>query len=283
MRTSISNLNGEQQNKLNHLSRDLKRALNPLAIICYGHRASINFQSSAFSNSGVRKGNSSVFDIFLMINNDETLPDSVVMEIARRSCAAHTAGNIMVFRMRDVLLSLQNESRFFSSIFRNGILLYGNKNALGLLPAPLPPVCFTSDREKQALHSLLQHARQCLLRVERNLKDGYNDPQLNIIYLNESAVFSIRYFIAAYWGIEMHAGLKELLKFTVNITDDLNEVFPCNTMEEVIMFHVINLDLIDEGFCAGDVMIRTLFKRVSALFSLSQSCAQRKIAQLLPA
>ncbi|SEA81673.1 hypothetical protein [Pedobacter hartonius] len=283
MRTSISNLNGEQQNKLNHLSRDLKRALNPLAIICYGHRAGVSFQSSAFLNSGVRKSNSSVFDIFLMINNDETLPDSVVLEIARRSCAAHTAGNIIVFRMQDVLLNLKNESRFFSSIFRNGILLHGNKNALRLLPAPLPPVCFTSDYEKQALHTLLQYSQQCLLRVEKNLKDGYDDPQLNLILLNESAVFSIRYFIAAYWGTEIQAGLNDLLKFSTNITDDLNGLFPCNTMEELIMFHVINLDLIDEGFCAGDALIRTLFKRVSRLVALSKSCAQRKIAQLLPA
>jgi hypothetical protein len=63
----------------------------------------------------------------------------------------------------------------------------------------------------------------------------------------------------------------------------LKMIFPCNTMEEVILFHIINLDLIDEGFCLRDTIIRTLFKRVSKMIAASQSCAQRKIAQLLPA
>jgi hypothetical protein len=283
MRTSISNLNGEQQNQLLHLNKAIRKALNPLVILCYGHRASTSFQSTVFLNSGPGKSSSSIFDIFLMIGDDEVLPDSAVLEIARRSSAEHNAGNILIFRMQEVILNLQNKSRFFSSIFRKGILLHGRKNVMNLLPDPLPALCFTNDNEQQRLSSLLQQAQQCLLKVEKNLKNGYDDPQLNIIHLNQSAVYSIRYFIAAYCGAEVQGNLKELLEFTVNITGELKMIFPCNTMEEVILFHIINLDLIDEGFCLGDTIIRTLFKRVSKMIAASQSCAQRKIAQLLPA
>lgn len=48
MKTSISNLNGEQQNILNHLCENLKRALSPLMIICYGHRSETAFKFRHF-------------------------------------------------------------------------------------------------------------------------------------------------------------------------------------------------------------------------------------------
>jgi hypothetical protein len=283
MKTSISNLNGAQQNRLHHLSKGIKRTLNPLIIICYGHRASVKFQSSVFLESGSPKTSSSVFDIFLMISDEETLPNSSVLEIARRSSTADNIGNIMVFRMQEVLSGLQQKNKFFSGIFRKGILLHGNKNAVRLLPHPLPPVCFINADEKQELCILLQRAQQSLLKVERNLKTGCDDSHVNILLLNESAIFSLKYYIAAHWGITMEGKFKDLLRFTFNITGKLNQIFPCNTMEELILFHIINLSLIDEGFCPGDATVRTLFKRVSEMIAFSQSCVQRKIAQLLPA
>jgi|GEM_PF-2975031 len=283
MRTSISNLNGVQQNALSHLSKNLKRSINPLMIICYGHRSSTTFQSSAFSNSGVEKRSSSVFDLFILISNDEVLPDSSILEIARRNCIEGNAANIIVFRMGHVLLALQNKNRFFSGIFRSGILLYGDKDAMKMLPHPLPPVCFVNRSEKEGLKSLLQHAQQCLAKVEQGLQDGYYDPQLNIILLNESCVYITRYYIAAYWGIEMHGDLKKLLNFTLNINSVLADLFPCNTMEESILFHVINLSFIDEGFCPGPVILETLTKRVGKMIAVSQGGAQKKIAQLLTA
>lgn len=283
MRTSISNLNGEQQNRLHHLNKALKRALNPLAIICYGHRAQINLQSSAFLNSGTVKTNTSVFDIFLMLSDNEVLPDAIVLEIAKRCFAEDIAGNIIVFRMQEVLQGLQNKSRFFSGIFRKGILLYGNKNAMHTLPSPLPAICFTTYHEKQQLSFLLRHAQEQLLKAERNLKNRMSDIHSNIALLHESAVFSLRYFIAAHWGSDIQGDFKDLLKCTANTGGEFSHVFPCNTTEEVVLLDVMNLSLLDEGFCAGDHMVLTLFKRASKILAVSQRCVQRKIAQLLPA
>ncbi|CAM4329064.1 hypothetical protein SAMN06265348_11038 [Pedobacter westerhofensis] len=283
MRTSISNLTGEQQNSLHHLNKALKRALNPLTIICYGHRSSINFQSSAFLNSGTVKTNTSVFDIFLMISDDEALSDATVLEIAKRCFAEDIAGNIIVFRLQEVLSELKNRSRFFSSVFRKGILLFRNKNIMQQLPLPLPSVAFITYHEKQQLSLFLQLAQQGLLRAERDLKNGISSLQATLGLLHESVGFSLRYFIGACCGAEVSGDLKELLKFTLNTGDVLTEVFPCNTDEEVILLDVLNLSLIDQGFSPGEPLLRTLFKRTSKILKLSQRAAQIKIAQLLPA
>lgn len=282
MRTSVSNLNGDQQNILNHVSKNLKRALKPLMIICYGHRSSITFQNSAFSNSGIEKKSQSVFDLFLVISDEEILPDSSLLEIARRNCDGNTVDNMMIFRMRDVLLNLKHKSRFFSGIFRSGILLHGDKNALAMIPHPLPPVCFAGNAEKTELLTLLQQAQQCLKKVERNLDDGQDDPQLNILLLNASAVYALRYFISAYLGMDIRGGLRKLLTLSVNVSNELAAVFPGSTMEEKILFHVINLSFIDEGFCPGPTVVQTLFKRVSNMVAISQGMVHRKLAQLLP-
>lgn len=281
MRTSISNLNGEQQNILHHLSKCLKRTIRPLMIICYGHRSSVCFQSSAFFNAGMEKKNSSVFDLFILIRDDEILPDSALQEIARRSSPDGRADNLIFFRMKDVLINLEHQNRFFSSIFRSGILLYGDKSSLKLLPHPLPPVCFTNDREKELLYKLLQHAQKCAAEVEHHLKHGSDNPQLSLILLNEAAACAVRYFMVAYWGIDIHGDLKQLLSFSENINPALKNVFPNNTAEEVLLFHLINLSFIDQGFCPGAFTIQTLFKRVLKMIAIGQHAAQKKIAQLL--
>lgn len=278
MKTSISNLNGEQQNKLHHLNKALKTALNPLAIVCYGHRSQINLHSSAFLNSGTVKTNISVFDIFLMLSDSEVLPDAVVLEIAKRCFKKDIAGNVIIFRLQEVLQGLQNRSRFFSAIFKKGILLYGNKNIMQNLPGHTPAVCPANDQEKQHLSILLRQAQGQLLKAERNLNGCISDLRSIIALLHESAVFSLRYFIVAHWGSDIHGDFKDLLKCTVNTGGEFSRIFPCDTTEEVVLMDIMNLSLLDEGYCPGNHTILTLVKRASKILSVSQRCVQRKIA-----
>lgn len=283
MRTSVSNLNGTQQNVLNHLSKNLKKALNPLMIICYGHRSGITFKSSVFSNSGMEKKSVSVFDIVIVISDDEVLPDSSLLEIAKRNCGADTADHLMIFRMQQVLNDLADKKRFFSSILRRGILLYAGKDALKALPHPLPPSCFISKKEKGSLVALIRQAQQYLGRVEESLNVGAADQRLMVLLLHESAVAAARCFISAHYGMEMQGTLKKMLDFTVNIDTALAEIFPCDTIEEKILFQVISLSFIDEGYCPGTAIIGILFKRITKMIVVSQSCSQRKVAALLSA
>jgi hypothetical protein len=278
MRTSISNLNGEQQNRLHHLNKVLKRAIKPSAIICYGHRTQINFQHSAFLKSGDVKTNTSVFDIFLMISDDEPLPDTIVLKIAKRCFPKDIAGNIIVARMQEVLSGFRKGSRFFAGIFKKGIVLHGNSNVIQVLTGHFPPAGYFAGEEKQLLSSLLQQAQQQLLRAERSLKAGLSDTHTAIAGLHESVIFSLRYFIAAYWGTDLKGDCRTLLKCTANTNIEFSRVFPCNTTEETILLDLINLSLIDKGFCPGEQMLRTLSKRASAILALSQRHVQRKFA-----
>ena len=150
-----------------------------------------------------------------------------------------------------------------------------------MLPHPLPSVHFITSQEKKGLSILLKHAQLYLKKVELNLDGECDDPHLSIIFLNESCVSILRYYIAAYCGFEMDGDLRTLLSFTKNINNTLIDQFPCNTMEEVILYHVINLSFIDEGFCPGPAILQILFKRVSKMLTVIQSSAQKKISTLL--
>jgi len=281
MRTTITDLNGEQQNCLLHLSKGLKRAVSPLMIICYGHRSFFAYQNSAFSETKLVKKTSSVFDFFLLVDDGDILPDSTLMEIARRNTSAERTGNILIFRQEEVLANLRQGSRFFANILRKGILLHGDNNLLQQLPHPLPPVCFTSSEEKLKMQYLLKQAQGCLNKMDKKSFDGQYDTYMDILLLNEAAVNAIKYFFLAYCGVEIGGDLKRLLGLSVNISNKLNEVFPRTTVDEMILFHVINLDFIDEGFCPGPEVIRALRKRVEKLIAVSQRLGQSKIARLL--
>lgn len=283
MKATISNLNGEQQNALNHLSKNFRRALRPLMVICYGHRSSTTFKTSAFLNSGMEKKNSSIFDIMIIVSDDEVLPDGALMEIAKRNSPGNPTDGLIILRMADVLLNLTNRSRFFSAIFRRGIVLYANKDALKMLPSPLPPVSVIGRYEKQRLATFLHYAEECLDNVERDLSACSNDPFLMMLSLNASAIYAGRYFIGAYCGIELQGEFKKIINFSANINTALTDIFPRNTKEEQLLFHVINLTFIDEGFSPGIAMIKVLCKRVARLIAVSKSYSQKKIAELQPA
>ena len=280
MRATISNLNGDQQNVLNHLSKNLKRALHPLMIICYGHRSSTTFKTSVFVNSGIEKKNSSVFDILIVVDDDEILPDSALLEIAKRNSLENPPERLIVLRMADVLLNLNYKSRFFSAIFKRGILLHAHKDALKRIPHPLPPVNSIGIYEKTRLDTFLQFAQECLSRVERDLNERENDPLLMMLLLNESAVYAGKYFIGAHCGIELKGAFKKIINFSATINSALTDIFPRNTPEEQLLFHVINLTFIEEGFCPGSAIINVLSKRIAELIAVSQIHTQKKIAEL---
>lgn len=283
MKTSISNLNGEQQNVLNHLSKNLKTALRPLMIICYGHRSETAFKSSAFLNTGMEKKNSSAFDLVIIVKNNEVLPDSSLYEIAKRNCSPVSDDHIIIFRVEAVLLGLQLKQRFFASIFRKGILVYANKEALHALPNPLPASCFITNSEKERLFMLKRHAQKYLTEVKRGLDKISADPYLMLLQLNESAVYILKYFILANCGLEIREDLRRTFNFSNNISDALVKVFPCNTIEEKLLFHMMDLSFIDEGFCPGSEVIRILCKRITRMLTISERISKIKMADLLPA
>jgi len=280
MKATISNLNGEQQNALNHLSKRLKVALRPLMIICYGHRSATTYKSSVFQHAGMEKNSSSVFDIMIIVDDDEVLPDSSLMEIAKRNSMGNPPERLIVLRMADVLVNLKHKNRFFSAIFRKGILLYANKDALKLIPHPLPVLNSIGIHEKQRLATFLQYAQECLDKVERDLSSGSSDLFLIMLLLNESAVYAGKYFIGAHCGIELQGDFKKIISFSANINTALTAIFPRNTPEEQLLFHIINLTFIEEGFFPGSALIEVLYKRIVSLIAVSQSHSQKKMAEL---
>lgn len=280
MRATISNLNGEQQNVLNHLSKNLRRALHPLMIICYGHRSCTSFKTSVFVNSGIEKKNSSAFDILIIVSDDEILPDSSLLEIAKRNSLDNPPERLIVLRMADVLLNLKYKSRFFSAIFKKGILLHVNKDALQLIPQHLPPLSSIGLYEKARLATFLQYAQECMERVGRDLDAAENDPLLIMLLLNESAVYAGKYFIGVHCGIELQGAFKKIINFSATINTALTDIFPRNTPEEQLLFHVINLTFIEEGFCPGPAIIEILYQRIAKLIAVSQAHTQKKMAEL---
>lgn len=281
MRTSISNLNGAQQNVLNHLSKNLRVALYPMLIICYGHRSGTTFRSSSFSNTGIEKINWSAFDLVIVIRDEEVLPDSMLLETAKNCFKTNSGNQVMICRMKEVLKDFEFNNRFFSTVFRKGILLYAEKNALNCIPHPLPPAGLISKKTEIRLAVMIRHARQCLVKAGEGLDDCSSDPLLVMLLLNESAVYTARYFIAANCDIEINGGLDKLLDFSLNINNALTDILPRNTVEEKILFHVLNLSFIEQGFYPDAEVIHILFKRMCKMMAISQVHAQRKIAELV--
>jgi len=280
MTSSISHLNGDQQNKLNHLSKNLKNLVKPVAIICYGHRSTTYVQNSVFTNPATSTKKNTVFDIFLIINDHETLTEPTIKEMIKLNCGKNVTEHLLIFRLNEVISGLKDRNRFFLTVFKKGILLSGSNELLKLLPDSLSVPSLITVKEKRELGCLAAFAQRSIEAVKLNLLDDYLNPRECLINLNAAAVSVLRYYIAGICGIGACEDFKSLLEFSTGINDKLKRFFPANTPEEIIFMEIMNLSFIDEGFCPDASIIRTLCKRVATMITVSQSVVEQKFSAL---
>lgn len=282
MKITIDNLNGEQRNELQHLTKELKRSLSPLIIICYGHRTRRSSGSSAFLNVDALKKQSSTFDIFLTIRDDDPSTDIEILQIARQICLNCT-GNVLVFRLKEVKNHLEQKNRFFASIFRKGIILYGKPVMQTTFPQPLPSLVPDRVAEQKEMVTLMKTAKENLQTVKNSLLDECPDPISCLCLLNESATCSIRYLAVASCGVDVIGGFEDLLDFSENITFEISNVFPRNTVDEVIMADLLSLRLMDQGFSVSHERLQAIYQRTAKLNRTTKGFVLRKIWSALPA
>lgn len=207
-------------------------ALKPEAIICYGCRQVSREGWSAFEPASTRH-TVSQYDVLIVTRPEEKYNDHEVWDKLQRFNGEAIRLIAVVHPLRAVQEAIQKGSRFFITVCRQGVLVYGEaKPEVGLETVPAIP----GDQTRWAHHFGLAH--QFLSGAEHYLLNA--QPSLAVFMLHQATEHACIALIYACLGYRSTThNLSRLLALTENIGVGLSDLFPRHTEVEKELFSLL--------------------------------------------
>ncbi|SDH66573.1 HEPN domain-containing protein [Chitinophaga filiformis] len=282
MLTEFQHLSKPQVAQLVELIQKIVKAVHPNKVICYGARMNTTSQWNSFmKDNKYMTEERPAYDLLIITNNDEKQLDHEIIESAEIQAAKLGCDvTSLVQSIGNANKSLENGNRFFSTVYRNGVLLYDADK----LPLSAPPA-------EPAIEVLID-------TISNDWKKGFELAQCffkKAIYCNENAWYEQTTFDlhqaaqhACMCMLRMYSGyrsnthnLSRLLSLIKNFSPAPSDVFPCTTKEEISIYNTLNKAYSDarynENYQVTAEKAQLLIGRVRALLSIAQQLYQERL------
>lgn len=263
----LSSIGEQQKEVLRDAISYVADAIKPEAIICYGKRQTNSEVWSAFKKVSMPDARSH-FDILIITRPEEKFKDHEALDRINQLNSESIRFTPVIHNIKAVQEAIQKGSRFFTTVCRNGILLYGEaRPEVGLVEK----VSHRSDESHWAHHFEL--AKQFLTGAEHYLSDA--QPSLSVFMLHqamEHACIAIIHNCLGYRSTTHN--LNRLLALTENISLELSGLFPRHTETERELFNLLVHAYGDvryrQSFSIPPEQANVLFERVKGLISVTE-------------
>lgn len=242
-------------------------AFKPEAIICYGNRQTSHEVWSTFkqiSMPDVRLH----FDILIITRLEEKFKDHEVLDRISQLNSESIRLTPVIHNIKAVQEAIQKGSRFFTTVCKNGILLYGEvKPEVGFVEK----VSLKSDDSHWSHHFGL--ANQFLSGAGYYLSNA--QPSLSVFMLHQATEHACIAIIHACLGYRSTThNLNRLLALIENISLELSGLFPRQTEAERELFNLLVHAYGDvryrQSFTIPPEQAKVLFERVKELISVTE-------------
>lgn len=263
----LSNISEQQREVLQDAISRVADAVMPEAIICYGKRQTSHEVWSTFkrlSASDIR----SHYDILIITRPEEKFKDHEVLDKISQLNSESIRLTPVIHNIKAVEEAIQKGSRFFTTVCKNGILLFGEaKPEVGLVKK----VSHKSDESHWAHHFGL--ANQFLTGAEHYLSNA--QPSLSVFMLHQATEHACIAIIHACLGYRSTThNLNRLLALSENISPELSGLFPRQTETERELFNLLVHAYGDvryrQSFTIPPEQAKVLFERVKELISVTE-------------
>lgn len=263
----LSNIGDQQKEVLRNAISHVADVVKPEAIICYGRRQTNSEVWSAFkqvSMPDVRLH----FDILIITRPEEKFKDHEVLDRINQLNSESIRLIPVIHNIKTVQEAIQKGSRFFTTVCKNGILLFGEAK---------PEVGFVERVSHKSNESHWTHhfglANQFLTGAEHYLSNA--QPSLSVFMLHqatEHACIAIMHSCLGYRSTTHN--LNRLLALTENISPELSGLFPRHTESEKELFNLLVQAYGDvryrQSFTIPPEQAKALFERVKELISVTE-------------
>ena len=264
---ALPNIGELQRQVLREVISQVEDAFKPEAIICYGKRQTIGEVWSAFKQ--VSMPDVCVhYDILVITRPEEKYKDHEVLDKINQLNSESIRLTPVIHNIKAVQEAIQKGSRFFTTVCKNGILLYGEAKPKVAL---VEKVSHKSDESHWAHHFGL--ANQFLTGAEHYLSNA--QPSLSVFMLHQATEHACIAIIYACLGYRSTThNLNRLLALTENISPELSSLFPRQTETERELFNLLVRAYGDvryrQSFTIPPEQAKVLFERVKELVSVTE-------------
>lgn len=264
---ALPNMSGRQREVLDETISRVADAIKPEAIICYGSRQNSCEVWSAFKHPSTHYA-SSQYDVLIITRPEEKYKDHEVLDKISQLNRESIRLIPVIHDVKAVHEAVQNGSRFFATVCKNGVLVYGE---------PKPEVGFESVASCQCDQSHWVHhfglANQFLSGAEHYLSNA--QPSLSVFMLHQATEHACIAIIHACLGYRSTThNLNRLLALTENISLELCGLFPRHTETEKELFNLLVHAYGDvryrQSFTISLEHANMLFERVKELVSATE-------------
>jgi HEPN domain-containing protein len=250
------NITALQQQVLQASIDRLVESFNPEAIICYGARH-VNHENWSSFKRLPESTTRSHYHLLIITRSEETFKEQEVLDKISRLNGASLRLIPVVRSIKAVQDSILKGNRFFTTVCKNGTLLYGRT---------IPDVSSIKDETSPDIDLLWAHhsglANQFLVGAEHYLSQG--QPALSVFMLHQATEHACIAIIRACLGYRSTThNLNRLLALTENISIEMSDLFPRRSETEKGLFKLL-------AHAYGDVRYRPSFsippEQAKALF-----------------
>jgi HEPN domain-containing protein len=236
--------------------------------------------SCFFDGNTYNKRTNPTYDFLIITNDEEKRAHYEIIEIAEQQ--AYPLGcdtTIIVQQLNEANKALENGSRFISTVYRKGVMLYNGNG----LPLSTPPEELDIPVVKKLVednwHRRFGMSRRFLMTANYCLDNGWNEQ--DIFDLHQSVEHACVAIIRAYTGFRPTThNLSRLLDLICNFSLELVMLFPRQTKEETDLFNTLNRAYSEarynEKYTVTTEIAKILLGRVTTLLDLAEKFYHRK-------
>ena len=285
MQTTFAYLSQKQILQLAELVQKIVKAVNPEKIICYGHRSTVYQDWSCFfDGTGQIDSIKSTYD-FLIITNDNakyTSPE-VIQMIEQQAEKLDCDVTCVVHKIAPVNEALAKGSRFFSTLYHSGILVYDSNGLPLTVPPALPSAAALKDKIQDTWINAFTIAQRFFKSATNCLQDNW--PEQTLFNLHQAVQHTCMALLRVFTGYRSNThNLSVLMALIENFTFNLVVIFPGITKEETDLFNLLNKAYSDarynESYKVPIEKAQLLTNRVQVLLNVAEQLYNIKIVSV---
>lgn len=286
MHNALPHLTKSQITKLAALVQKIVQVISPEKIICYGSRTHTFQDWTCFwEGDGYKECIfPTTYDLLVITGEVDKRPEHDIIEIIEQQAEAMACNVTSIAqKITAVNEALASGSRFFTTIFHKGLLLY---NGSGIpLTTPLQELGIDVIQSNIEAHwgQCFGLAQRFFTSAAHCLQDGW--PEQAVFNLHQCVQHTCMALIRAFTGYRSNThNLSRLLALVENFSFVPSTVFPCLTKEETHLFQLLSKAYSDarynEQYTISADIAKILTERVKELLTIAEQLYKQKLLDL---
>jgi HEPN domain-containing protein/predicted nucleotidyltransferase len=279
MNHSLSHLPEYKQRQLQEVRDIIVQAVDPEKVILFGSHATGKWVEDRYVENNILHEYISDYDILVITKQGDKRKDYEVQDVIENRCRFKTPVTAIVHDIDFVNKMLSEGHYFFSDIEKEGVMLYDAGTVLLSERKPLTSAEMKSIAEEyyeQWFGSGKEFYNSAVLN------QGVGQLKVSVFNLHQAVERTYNAIVLVFTGYKPNThNLDKLKRYTRSFSNELVQVFPEDTQEEVHLFDLLKRGYVDARYKKDYIItaeeLQVLIDKVGKLQGIAEKICRAKI------